>query len=94
MIEQFSQQITIPPDTEVYGEMSAIELQVLLMLWVIRILCAIDHFPLDIPDTMTIAAPHLYTGIGRVDIRCHGTSHITLAGNLEDDLTCACIPEI
>ena len=66
----------------------------LLMLGIVRILSRIDNLALDITDPVTIAAPHLYTWVGGVDVSCHATAYIAGGRNLEDHLTSTGITEV
>ena len=93
-VEQFAQQVAIPPDTEVHGEIALPQLQVLLMLRVGGVLCAIDHLSVDITDAMTVGAPHLHTGVGGVDISGHAAAHVTLRRHLKQHLASAGIAEV
>ena len=93
-IEEFAQQVTIPPDAKIDGKMSATQLEVLLMLRVIGILGSEDYLTLDVANAMAVAAPHLQARIGGVNVGSHTAAHVARRGNLEDDLTRACIAEV
>ena len=56
--------------------MSATQLEMLLMLRVVGILGSEDHLSLDVANAVTIAAPHLQTRIGGVNVGSHATSHV------------------
>ena len=64
------------------------------MLRVVGILGSEDYLTLDVANAMAIAAPHLQTRVGGVNVGSHTAAHVARRGNLEDDLPRACIAEV
>ena len=85
-VEEFAEEVAVPPDAEVDGEVPATECQVLLVLRVVGVFGAADDLAPDVAYAMAVAAPHLHAGVGGVDVGGHAPADVAIRGDLEDDL--------
>ena len=94
MVEQFAQQIAIPPDAEVDRQIAAAKDERVVVLRIVRVVGRAHHVTLHVADAVAVNAPHLHTGRRRVDIGSHSTAHVAVALYLEDNVARCSITQL